>query len=61
MAQDLTPWVEHLSGLIFLANFIQAAHEVQLVRQSAPHRVVEDDLALHPVPRKKRNPWDVES
>jgi hypothetical protein len=47
-----------VGGLIFLANFIQAAHEVQLVRQSAPLRVQQDELALHPVPRKKLNPWD---
>src|SRR5262245_10493936 len=36
-----------VGGLIFLANFIQAAHEVQLVRQSAPLRVQQDDMALH--------------
>jgi hypothetical protein len=47
-----------VGGLIFLANLIQAAPEVQLVRQSAPLRVIEDDLALHPLPHKKLNPWD---
>jgi len=47
-----------VGGLIFLANFVLAAREVEHVRQSAPRRVVEDDLALHPVPHKKLNPWD---
>jgi hypothetical protein len=47
-----------VGGLVFLANFVLAARAVEHVRQSAPARVQEDDLALHPTPHKKLNPWD---
>jgi lipid-A-disaccharide synthase-like uncharacterized protein len=49
-----------VGGLIFLINFLLAADEVQHVRQAAPLRVIEDELALHPeaTVRRKRNPWD---
>ena len=55
--------VASLGGLVFLLNFVLAAHEVQHVRQAAPQRVVEDERILHPpaASRKKRNPWDDES
>jgi len=47
-------------ALIFLTNFVLLSREVQHVRQSAPQRVLEDELALHPelAAPKKRNPWD---
>jgi len=47
-------------ALIFLANFLHLSREVQHVRQAAPQRVVEDELALHPglAAPKKRNPWE---
>ncbi|HMC12175.1 MAG TPA: hypothetical protein VKH44_12830, partial [Pirellulaceae bacterium] len=53
--------VAPVGGLIFFTNFLLASHEVQHIRQSAPHRVLEDEAALHPLAtRKKRNPWDEE-
>jgi hypothetical protein len=47
-------------GLIFVLNFLLAAHEVQHVRQVAPQRVIEDEQLLHPSPiaKRKRSPWD---
>jgi hypothetical protein len=62
----VTAWaaatVGTVGGLIFVLNFLLAADEVQHVRQTAPLRVIEDELELHPaaVVRKKRNPWDDE-
>ena len=47
-----------IGGLVFLANLVQLGPEIQLTRQSAPLRVLEDELALHPPARKKLNPWD---
>lgn len=46
------------SSVVFLINFLLCAREVLLVRQAAPTRVVQDDLVLHPVTPKRRNPWD---
>ena len=48
------------AGGRFVLNFLLAADEVQHVRQTAPLRMIEDELELHPatVVRKKRNPWD---
>jgi hypothetical protein len=52
--------VAGVGGIIFVLNFLLAAHEVQHTRQAAPRRVVEDEQILHPIPasRRKRNPWD---
>jgi hypothetical protein len=52
--------VAPVGALIFLANFLLLSREVQHVRQVAPQRVLEDELALHPelAPPKKRNPWE---
>jgi hypothetical protein len=52
--------VAPVGGLIFLANFLILSREVQHIRQAAPQRVIEDELALHPElsAPKKRNPWD---
>lgn len=52
--------VAPVGALIFLANFLLLSREVQHVRQAAPQRVVEDELALHPelAAPKKRNPWE---
>jgi len=47
-----------VGAVVFLINFVQSAREVQRTRQVAPTRVLEDDLVLHPVTPKKRNPWD---
>jgi len=57
---ETTIFVAIIGGLIFLANFLLAAREARHTRQLAPHRVLEDELALHPAAasRKKRNPWD---
>jgi hypothetical protein len=59
---EITVIVTVIGGLIFLINFLLAAHEVQHTRQTAPERVLQDELLLHPAPasRKKRNPWDEE-
>ena len=46
--------------VIFLINLLVAAREVEHVRTALPQRVVEDDAALHPSARRKRNPWDDE-
>jgi len=46
--------------VIFLVNLLVAAREVEHVRTALPQRVVEDDAALHPSARRKRNPWDDE-
>ena len=53
-------FVGPIGALIFLANFLLLSREVQHVRQAAPQRVVEDELALHPelAAPKKRNPWE---
>jgi hypothetical protein len=52
--------VAPVGALIFLANFLLLSREVQHVRQAAPQRVVEDELALHPelAAPKKRSPWE---
>jgi hypothetical protein len=52
--------VAPVGALIFLTNFVVLSREVQHVRQAAPPRVLEDELALHPqlTAPKKRNPWD---
>jgi len=57
---DLAMIVGSVGGLIFLANLLDAAREVEHVRTAAPQRIIEDDQALHPAPRRKRNPWDEE-
>jgi hypothetical protein len=57
---DLAVMVGSVGGVIFLINLLVAAREVEHVRQAAPQRIVEDDQALHPAPRRKRNPWDEE-
>jgi len=59
---ELAIIVASVGGVVFLANLIVAAREVEHVRQQAPQRVLEDEAALHPRPadRKKRNPWDEE-
>jgi hypothetical protein len=57
---EVTILVGFFGGFIGLLNFFLAAHEVQHTRQSAPHRVLQDELALHPSPHKKRSPWDDE-
>jgi len=46
--------------VIFLINLLVAAREVEHVRTAVPQRVVEDDDALRPSARRKRNPWDEE-
>ncbi len=52
--------VAPVGALIFLANLLILSREIQQVRQAAPQRVIEDELALHPElsAPKKRNPWD---
>jgi hypothetical protein len=60
---EVAAYVAVIGGLIFLVNFVLAAREVQHTRQSAPHRVLQDEILLHPTAaaiRKKRNPWDDE-
>jgi ABC-type transport system involved in multi-copper enzyme maturation permease subunit len=48
-----------IGGLIFLANLVDTAGEVEKVRTVAPQRVLEDDAAQRPVPvPKPKNPWD---
>lgn len=60
---ELALIVGSVGGVIFLANLLVAAREVEHVRQQAPQRVLEDERTLHPRPeqRKKRNPWDEEA
>ncbi|MEX2026008.1 MAG: hypothetical protein WEH44_01885, partial [Pirellulaceae bacterium] len=48
-----------IGGLIFLANLVDTAAEVEKVRTVAPQRVLEDDAARRPIPaHKPMNPWD---
>jgi hypothetical protein len=48
-----------LGGVIFLANLVDTATEVEKVRTVAPQRVLEDDAAQRPAPAPKpKNPWD---
>ncbi len=47
-----------VASVIFLANLIQASGEVQVVRLVAPERVLSDDAALLPAPKKPKSPWD---
>jgi hypothetical protein len=48
-----------IGGLVFLANLVDTATEVEKVRTVAPQRVLEDEAARRPVPAPKpKNPWD---
>lgn len=50
-----------LGSVVFLANLLHAALEVEQVRTLAPSRVLQDDAGQRAAsPKRKKNPWDEE-
>jgi hypothetical protein len=48
------------AGIAFLANLVAATGEMAQVRVVAPTRVLEEDAALRPQPKRKSSPWEDE-
>lgn len=59
VALEAAIFIGGFGALVFLANLVVAAREVEHVRQAPPTRVLEDERRLHRSPHpKKLNPWD---
>jgi hypothetical protein len=57
-ALEAAVFIGGYGAIIFLANLMVAAREVEHVRQAPPPRVLDDERSLHPAYPRKLNPWD---